>query len=239
MNIGTSFATSPYQPIHTSSSTEKATWDEEDFTATRAKSADAGSPEASRQRGTYTAVLISQETLSVIIAATSQANGAQPSQSKEAEQETTKDGIGQTPEEKFLALMNMTPEERRLEFWLNERGMTTEMLNDMPREEREEILEEFQKELRDRTEELARSGAVVEENKFAEVELGTVASHWQSFGAIAAGYDVTDRSPREIDQLAEGLRENDAASLRDLMMLMARGEEFLSHTPGGVYTESV
>lgn len=237
MNIGTFFVTSPYQPIHTSLSLVKATWDGEDSAVNQAKSADAGSSGASRPRGTYTAVLINPETSSAIIAATSEASGAQTSQPEAAEQDVTEDGIEQTPEEKFLALMNMTPEERYLELWLNDRGMTTEGLNDLPREEREKILEEFRKELRDNTEEMARSGKIVEENKSIETETGTSESHRQSFEEIAAGYDVTNMSPREIDQLAKDLRENNAASLRDVMMLMAHGEEFLSHTPGNIYTE--
>lgn len=65
----------------------------------------------------------------------------------------------------------------------------------------------------------------------------TAAKGAHGVSQIAARYDVTDISPREIDQLAKELKESDQISDGDWLMLLTRGAEFLSHFPGNYYTD--
>lgn len=55
---------------------------------------------------------------------------------------------------------------------------------------------------------------------------------------IAKKYDLSNITPREVDSMAEELSEGGHISTAEKMMLLTRGEEFLSHMPGNFYDEA-
>jgi len=57
------------------------------------------------------------------------------------------------------------------------------------------------------------------------------------FSEIAAKYDMTDISPREIDKLAAELQQKDMIEDGDWLMMLTKGAEFLSNLSGSHYTE--
>lgn len=150
-----------------------------------------------------------------------------------AEEKADASPIKPDPREEFLRFMEMTPEERYFVLKLAERDLTKEEFEALPQEEQEKITREIQAEIREETEQQARTGKVGESVDTTSNAVGAVLS----FSEIAAKYDIGNISPREVDQLAMELSASGAVPNRDIMMLMAHGEEFLSHLPGGYYKD--
>lgn len=59
-----------------------------------------------------------------------------------------------------------------------------------------------------------------------------------SFQQAAAKYDVTNISPKEIDELAADLRKSGEADVRDILMLETHGAKFLSNLPDRFYGDN-
>ncbi|SFI86264.1 hypothetical protein [Celeribacter neptunius] len=58
---------------------------------------------------------------------------------------------------------------------------------------------------------------------------GPLSSEPSSKDRIYADYDLNNISPREIDELADRLRENGSYEFKEMMMLETRGERFTQH----------
>ncbi len=55
---------------------------------------------------------------------------------------------------------------------------------------------------------------------------------------MSGQYDLTNISPREVDRFAKELFDNGLISTQESMILLTRGAEFMSHSPGANYTEA-